>query len=95
MDAVGKKFSITGKAPGNWFFEASAPYMIQTPEGEKIAQGAMQAIGDWMTTDLVDFEADVSVSGSYTGPATLVFMKDNPSGLPEHDDSLEIPIVIE
>jgi len=32
--------------------------------------------------------------GGYTGPATLILIRDNPSGLPEHDDSLPIPIVI-
>lgn len=92
---VGKKFSITGKAPGNWFFEASAPYMVQTPQGDKVAQGTLQTIGDWMTTELVDFKADVSITGSYTGPAVLVLMKDNPSGMPENEDSLEIPITIQ
>ena len=26
---------------------------------------------------------------------TLIFQKDNPSGLPEHDDALEIPILFD
>ena len=93
--SVAKKFTVTGKAPGNWFFEASAPYMLTTPEGDKIAQGHLDAIGDWMTTELVEFKGEVSVNPAYSGPATLVLMKDNPSGMPEHDDSLEIPIVVQ
>lgn len=93
--SVAKKFTIIGKAPGNWFFEASAPYMVTTPEGDKIAQGTLRAIGDWMTTNLVDFKADVSINPAYSGPATLVLLKDNPSGMPENDDSLEIPITIQ
>lgn len=92
---VQKTFTVTGKAPGNWFFEASAPYVVTTPEGDKIAQGTIQAVGEWMTTDLVDFKASVSTNPAYSGPATLVLMKDNPSGMPEHDDSLEIPIVVQ
>ncbi len=92
--SVSKKFTITGKAPGNWFFEASAPYMIRTADGSKVAQGTLQTIGDWQTTNLVDFKADVTVNPAYSGPATLVLMKDNPSGMPENDDSLEIPITI-
>lgn len=93
--SVPKKFTLTGKAPGNWFFEASAPYMVQTPEGDKVAQGHVDTIGDWMTTELVDFKADITINPAYSGPATLVLMKDNPSGLPENEDSLEIPIVVQ
>ena len=86
---------MTGKAPGNWFFEAQAPAMVQAPDGSKIAQGQMQAQGDWMTTNLVDFKADISIDQAYSGPATLVLLKDNESGLPQNDDSLEIPIVVQ
>jgi hypothetical protein len=93
--AVGKKFTISGKAPGNWFFEASAPYLVTTPDGDKIAQGTLHAIGDWMTTNLVDFKAEASVNMAYSGPATLVLLRDNPSGMPENDDSLEVPITIQ
>ncbi len=92
---VGKKFSVTGKAPGNWFFEASAPVMVRDLEGNKLAQSYVQAQGEWMTTELVDFKGDIEVTSAYKGPAVLVMMKDNPSGLPENDDSLEIPITIQ
>jgi hypothetical protein len=92
---VPKTFTVIGKAPGNWFFEASAPLMIQAPDGSKIAQGYVQAIGEWMTTELVDFTGDVNISTSYSGPATLVLMRDNPSGLPENDDSIEIAIIVQ
>jgi len=91
---VPKHFTVTGKAPGNWFFEASAPVMVQAEDGSKIAQGIAKAQGDWMTTNLVAFTADISTNPAYVGPATLVLLKDNPSGLPENDDSLEIPITI-
>lgn len=93
--SVPKKFTVTGKAPGNWFFEASAPIMVQAPDGSKIAQGQMQALDDWMTTELVNFKADITINPAYSGPATLVLLKDNPSGLPENEDSLEIPIIVQ
>jgi hypothetical protein len=94
-ESVPKKFTITGKAPGNWFFEASAPFMVLAEDGSKIAQGITTAQGEWMTTELVDFKAEVSINPAYSGSATLVLLKDNPSGLPENDDSLEIPIVVQ
>jgi hypothetical protein len=91
---VGPTFSIEGKAPGNWFFEGSAPFLVRTETGEKIAQGTIRAQGEWMTENLVDFAGDVSITGEYRGSAILVLIKDNPSGLPEQDDALEIPLFI-
>ena len=93
--SVGKTFVVAGSAPGPWFFEASFPVQVIDKDGNKIASTFATAQGDWMTTDLVTFTSNVTISGSYTGPATLVLLKDNPSGLPEHDDALEIPIVIQ
>jgi hypothetical protein len=93
--SVPKTFTVTGKAPGNWFNEAQAPLMVQAEDGSKIGTGQMQAQGDWMTTNLVDFKADVTIDMAYSGKATLVLLKDNESGLPQNDDSLEIPINVQ
>jgi len=37
------------------------------------------------------FTADPNV---YSNRGALILQKDNPSGLPEYDDALEIPVVI-
>ncbi len=92
---VGQTFAVTGEAPGNWYFEASFPIQVRDVNNEKIGQAIAQAQSDWMTTAQVPFTATITLSSSYTGPATLVLIKDNPSGLPEHDDALEIPIVVQ
>lgn len=92
---VGNTFEVSGEAPGNWYFEASFPIQVRDKEGNKIAQAIAQAQGDWMTTEQVPFKTTVTLDSFYAGPATLVLIKDNPSGLPEHDDALEIPIVIQ
>ena len=63
-------------------------------EGNRVGLGIAQAVGEWMTTDFVPFNAPVIVE-NYTGPATLVLVKDNASGLPEFDDSVSFPIIIE
>lgn len=91
---VPKSFSVTGKAPGNWYFEASFPIEVLDPSGNTVATGHGEALSDWMTTADVAFKAEIQVQ-SYTGPATLVLMRDNPSGLPENDDSISLPIVIQ
>ena len=96
---VGKTFTVTGEAPGNWYFEASFPIEVRDAGNNKVGQGKVgqgiaQAQSDWMTTAQVPFKADVTVTG-YTGPVTLILMRDNPSGLPENDDSLSVPITIQ
>ncbi len=92
---VGHTFTVKGKAPGNWYFEAVFPIKIITPDGERIGSAQAQAQGDWMTENLVPFSATVTVTLSYSGPARLALLRANPAGLPENDDSLEIPIVIQ
>jgi len=60
-----------------------------------IAQGIAAAQSDWMTTDFVpfkvvlEFEADTQVSNR----GALILKKDNPSGLPQYDDALEMPVI--
>ncbi|MDB5237894.1 MAG: hypothetical protein JWM46_164 [Candidatus Kaiserbacteria bacterium] len=91
---VPKSFTVTGQAPGSWFFEATFPLEVRDPSGAVVGTGHATALSDWMTTDQVPFTADITVSG-YSGPATLVLKKDNPSGLPQNDGSMTVPITIQ
>ncbi|MFA6353588.1 MAG: Gmad2 immunoglobulin-like domain-containing protein [Candidatus Paceibacterota bacterium] len=87
---------IKGKARGNWFFEASFPVVLTNWDGLIIAQGVAQAQGDWMTTEFVPFEATLTFDvdkKAYSNKGALTLQKDNPSGLSEKDDSIEIPVV--
>lgn len=89
---------ITGEARGNWFFEASFPVVLTDWDGKIIAQGIAQAKSDWMTTDFVPFESTLTFTvdkNAYSNHGSLILRKDNPSGLPQYDDALEIPIVFE
>ena len=88
-------FAIKGEAPGNWYFEAVFPIQVRDKDNNKIGQTQGQAQSDWMTTAQVPFTATMTLDTVYHGPATLVLLKDNPSGLPENDDSLEVPILIQ
>lgn len=92
--AVGKEFSVKGKARGYWFFEASFPVEVTDPSGIRVAQAVAQASSDWMTEDFVPFKATLKVPESYLGPATVVLHKDNPSGLPEHDASVSFSVTV-
>lgn len=87
------RFTISGKARGGWYFEASFPFQVLDSNGIKIAEGPVQASGEWMTPEFVPFTREINVAG-YQGNATLVLKHDNPSGLPENDASISIPITI-
>lgn len=90
--------AITGEARGNWYFEASFPVVLTNWDGLIIAHGIAQAKSDWMTTDFVPFEAVLTFTvdkNVYSNRGSLILRKDNPSDLPEHDDALEIPVIIQ
>lgn len=84
---------IKGQARGSWFFEASFPIVLTNWDGLIIGEGYAMTKDDWMTTDFVNFEGTIT----FTKPDVydygfLILKKDNPSGLPEFDDALEIPV---
>lgn len=93
-DSIGSPITIKGEARGNWYFEASFPVELKNAKGESLVVKPAQAQGDCMTEKFVPFTVTLTFKkqvASTTG--TLIFKKDNPSGLPENDASLEIPVV--
>ncbi|MDO8558881.1 MAG: Gmad2 immunoglobulin-like domain-containing protein [bacterium] len=96
--AIRSPLTITGEARGYWFFEASFPVVLTDWDGLIIGQGIAQAKSDWMVTDFVPFEATLTFTAdknAYSNRGTLILRKDNPSGLSEHDDALEIPVELQ
>ena len=83
---------IKGQARGTWFFEASFPIHLYDGNNKEIGQAIAQAKSDWMTENFVPFEATLTFVTPNTKNGTLVFSKDNPSGLKENDDELRMPI---
>ena len=92
---VGHSFTVAGLAPGPWFFEAQFPVMVRAADGAVVGRAIATAQGEWMTEKQVTFTATMQIDATFHGEATLVLLKDNPSGLPEHDDAVEIPIVVD
>jgi len=97
-EEIESPLKIQGKARGNWFFEASFPVILTNWDGLIIAEGYATANpsdgGDWMTEDFVPFEAELEFTAdtSVSNRGALILKKDNPSGLPENDDALEITV---
>jgi hypothetical protein len=88
---ISSPLEVLGQAPGNWFFEASLPVKLVSADGEIIAAHYGQAQSDWMTEDLVPFKTTLEFATTSTH-GYLIVSKDNPSGLPENDDSFQIPV---
>ncbi len=96
---VASPLQVSGEARGNWFFEGSFPVVLTNWDGLIIAEGVATASGDWMTESFVPFTTTLTftnplTSGSpeYMVKGTLILKRDNPSGLPEQDAALELPI---
>ena len=87
--------TITGQARGTWYFEASFPVQVLDKDGNILAAVPAQTQSDWMTENFVLFKANFKITTPYTGPATLLLKKDNPSGIPEKDASISFPINIQ
>lgn len=92
---VGKQFSVVGQARGIWYSEGVFPVLLVAPDGTVLAQAQAQAQGEWMTEGLVPFRADLSAPQEYIGPASLILSRDNPSGVPENDASVTVPLTVE
>ncbi len=98
-ETIDSPLNINGKARGNWYFEGSFPILLTDWDGKIIAEGSAKALGEWMTEDFVPFKAVLEfddpyeeINPEFMKNATLVLQKDNPSGKPEYDNALEIPV---
>ena len=89
---VNSPLEVRGEARGSWFFEAVFPVRLLDANGQVIQQVQAHAQGDWQTESFVQFTADFSFSPPKTDTGTLVFNNDNPSGLPENDKELRMPV---
>lgn len=91
---VSSPLRVSGEAPGTWFFEATFPYRLVAADGTELTSGTVTAGGDWMTEAPVAFEASIEFEVTTETNAVLVLSKENPSGLPEHDASYEVPLLL-
>lgn len=76
----------------NWYFEASFPVSVVDANGQVLGGGIATAQGDWMTSSFVPFTSTITFKTPTTPTGFIIFTKDNPSGLPEHDDEERMPI---
>ena len=83
---------LEGRARGMWYFEASFPAYLLDADGDTLAVMPVQALGEWMTEEFVPFKATLTFTPPSSEAGTLILMKDNASGLPEHAAELRVPV---
>jgi len=84
---------VQGQARGSWFFEGDFPLVLTDGRGKIVAKGFCTAKREWMTDGFVPFEGTLEFKKPSSGDkGMLIFKRNNPTGLPEHDDALEVPV---
>ncbi len=92
-ESITSPLVVRGEARGNWFFEATFPVVLTNWDGLIIAQGHATALDEWMTESYVPFEAVLEFDAPEVyDRGSLILHKTNVSGLPEHDNALEITV---
>lgn len=87
---------IRGVARGSWYFEGDFPIILTDWDGKIIAESFATAQTNWMTEEFVPFKGILEFEKPDFGErGSLILKKDNPSGLPENDDALEITVYFE
>jgi hypothetical protein len=84
---------VRGEARGSWFFEGDFPLVLTDGRGKIVAKGFCTAKKEWMTDEFVPFEGTLEFKKPSSGDkGMLIFKRNNPTGLPEHDETLQIPV---
>jgi hypothetical protein len=90
---ISSPLTVTGEAHG-WYFEASFPVKLLDANGKVIASAPAQAQEDWTQDKFIPFKATLTFPKQPSGSkGTLVLSKDNPSGRPETEGSIQVPVV--
>lgn len=85
--------AISGRARGNWFFEADAPVKLLDGKYRTISESYIKVNGtNWMTEDFVPFKGKLEFKEPKTEKGYLVLKKANASGKPEMDRIIRIPV---
>lgn len=83
---------IKGQARGSWYFEGIFPITLEDENGSLLGQAQAQSEGEWTTEHFVPFTAVLEFTHSQTRKGKLILRADNPSGLPEKNNELWLPV---
>jgi Immunoglobulin-like domain of bacterial spore germination len=85
--------TLTGRARGPWYFEASFPIELRDANNVLIGTAIAQAQGEWMTENFVPFTATLTFPPQPAGSqGMLTFKNDNPSGESQNSMMFDVPV---
>lgn len=79
--------TIRGKVARSFAFEGTFPIVLKDANGKELARASAHVVGSNNTSNAVPFLAMLTFAQPISRTGTLVLQKDNPSGLPQNDDS--------
>lgn len=92
---VSSPLKLRGKARGYWYFEGDFPVELRDMDGNTLVSTYASAKSEWMTEEFVPFESKLAFDAGNVHKGILILHRANPSGLPEHDRSITIPLKFE
>lgn len=91
---VSSPLVVEGMARGCWYFEGDFPVTLIDCRGNVLTRSYASALSEWMTESLVPFRAQLEFTADAATKGVLILHRNNPSGLAEYDERLDVPIVI-
>lgn len=85
---------VKGKARGSWFFEGQMSAELVDIHNESLGRVILEAQGNWQTDNLVPFSGGLIFKKGTTSRADLKIRNDNPSGLPQNQKEIIIPVTL-
>ncbi len=90
-EIINSPLIVKGSIIGSWFFEGTLPIKLVDSDNNVIGSGQARADSDWMAEKPVPFSASLEFLTNATS-GYLIISKDNPSGLPENDGFIKLPV---
>ena len=86
---------VSGEIKGVYFFEGKAQGFLLDENKKVLNTFPLEATSNWLTADGVSFTASIDTTSALPGAGYIRLKNDNPSGDPEKDKFIDIPIVIQ
>lgn len=83
---------ITGEARGSWYFEGSFTAELFDSNSSSLGSTQVTAQSAWTTENFVPFLGNLTFSSPATKKGSLIIKNSNPSGLPENEKQITIPV---
>jgi hypothetical protein len=92
---VQSPLTVSGVAPGDWYFEAVFPLQLMDADGKVVAEAPARAQTDWTAPGDKAFTGELSFDVRVETPAVVILQEDMPgeeAGAPPRE--VRVPVVL-